>query len=177
MKWVSHLAIAGAICAAVNPVLVPAALVGATAPDWMEGVVGLFGVKIKHRTTTHYFLIWSVAVLFFLFLWDFQHVFLAFALGGLLHVVCDAITIMGVPFSPHSDRKFHLFGGRLRTGGVGEYGITGAVVVACFVFVLVIKPRVVDENRWYPFFYNWGKLYSQGTVDAKEWKENRLKFF
>ena len=30
---------------------------------------------------------------------------------------------------------------------------------------------------WYPFFYDWAGLYQSGVIDAKEWKDNRLKFF
>jgi inner membrane protein len=176
MKWINHIAIGGALTAAINPALVPAAVLGATAPDWMEWAAGLIGKKIKHRTTTHYFLVWFVATFFFLGLWDFRGVFAAFCFGGLVHVICDAATIMGVPFGPHSDRKFHLFGGRLRTGGVGEYGVSGVVVMICFCFVLVVKPHKIGGG-WYPFFYNWGGMYQDGRADAKEWKDNRLKFF
>jgi inner membrane protein len=176
MKWINHIAISGAIAAVINPVFVPSAVLGGTAPDWLEYVAKLAGVRVRHRTSTHIFLVWLVALAFFLVLWDFRGIFAAFCLGGLVHVICDATTIHGVPFAPRSDRKFHLFGGRLRTGGGGEYGVAGAVVVACFLIALIIKPQTFGGG-WYPFFYDWGGMYREGKVDAKEWKDNRLKFF
>ena len=39
MKWVSHVLIAGAVCAVFNPLAVPAALAGSTAPDWFEFLI------------------------------------------------------------------------------------------------------------------------------------------
>ena len=49
MKWINHLAIAGATTALVAPALVPVALLGSTAPDWLEWVLEkLGGRKVKH---------------------------------------------------------------------------------------------------------------------------------
>ena len=62
---------------------------------------------------------------FALGLWDFHGMLATFAWGGLSHVLADALTVMGVPFSPHSDRRFHLFGGRLRTGELGNTALPG----------------------------------------------------
>lgn len=53
MKWVNHMLIAGTTTAVVAPALVPVALLGSTAPDWMEWVSKGLGKPIKHRTTTH----------------------------------------------------------------------------------------------------------------------------
>jgi acyl-CoA synthetase (AMP-forming)/AMP-acid ligase II len=36
-----------------------------------------------------------------------------------------------VPLGWWSDRRFHLFGGRFRTGQLGEYWFSGAIVLAC----------------------------------------------
>jgi hypothetical protein len=95
--------------------------------------------------------------------------------GGLSHVLADACTVMGVPFSPHSDRRFHLFGGRLRTGGSGEYGVAWGLVAVCLVIAVLFKPH--GGSGWYPFFYDWAGLYQSGVIDGYEWKQNRLKFF
>jgi inner membrane protein len=54
--------------------------------------------------------------MFSLALWDWHGLVFWFSLGGLLHVLCDALTVTGVPLGPWSDRRFHLFGGRVRTG-------------------------------------------------------------
>lgn len=71
-----------------------------------------------------------------------------FAWGGLSHVLADSLTVSGVPFSPYSERRFHLHGGRLRTGG-----------------------------GYLPFVPNWAERYEAGTATAKEWRENRFRFF
>lgn len=72
-------------------------------------------------------LYWIAALVFALVLWDFHGILAAFAWGGLSHVLADSFTVTGVPFSPFSDRRFHLFGDRLRTGGSGEMGLRGAL--------------------------------------------------
>ena len=116
MKWINHLAIAGATTALVSPALVPVALLGSTAPDWLEWVIkAVSGHNLKHRGVTHYVLGWIIGLVFAVLLWDFHGILAAFFWGGLTHVLADSLTVTGVPFSPHSDRRFHLFGGRLRT--------------------------------------------------------------
>ena len=127
MKWINHLAIAGATTALVSPALVPVALLGSTAPDWLEWVLEKFGHRVRHRTLTHIMLYWIGALVFALVLWDFHGILAAFAWGGLSHILADSFTVTGVPFSPFSDRRFHLFGGRLRTGGSGETGLLGVL--------------------------------------------------
>lgn len=176
MKWVNHLTIAGATMALVSPALVPVALLGSTAPDWLEWVLKALGKPVKHRTVTHYLLGWALLLAFALGLWDFHGILTAFAWGGLSHVLADACTVMGVPFTPHSDRRFHLFGGRLRTGGSGEYAVAWGLVAVCLVIAVLFKPNSGGAG-WYPFFYDWQGLYQSGVIDAKEWKDNRLKFF
>lgn len=174
MKWVNHLAIAGATTAVVSPALVPVALLGSTAPDWLEWVLkAMTGHEVKHRGVTHYVLGWVVALAFALGLWDYHGIFAAFFWGGLTHVLADSLTVSGVPFSPHSDRRFHLFGGRLRTGESGEYVIAWGLVAVCVGIAQLIN----TSGHWYPFFYDWAGLYEQGIVDGKEWKDNRFRFF
>ena len=176
MKWINHLVIAGATTAVVYPALVPVALLGSTAPDWLEWVLEKFsGRKVKHRGITHVMLYWIAGLAFTLAIWDFHGILAAFAYGGLTHVLADSFTVSGVPLTPNADRRFHLFGGRLRTGGNGEYGIAWGLAGACFVLAMLFKPH--GGSGWYPFFYDWNRLYQSGVVDAKEWKDNRFKFF
>jgi inner membrane protein len=174
MKWINHLAIAGATTAVISPALVPVALLGSTAPDWLEWVLkALTGQDVKHRGVTHYVISWVLGLAFALLLWDFHGLLAAFAWGGLTHVLADSMTVSGVPFAPHSERRFHLFGGRLRTGETGEYAIAWGIVAVCAVGMQLTQ----TQNGWYPFFYDWAGLYEQGLVDAKEWKDNRFRFF
>lgn len=173
MKWINHLAIAGATTALISPPLVPVALLGSTAPDWLEWVLKAVGRPVRHRSVTHYVLGWVIGLAFALSLWDFHGILTAFFWGGLTHVLADSLTVTGVPFSPHSDRRFHLFGGRLRTGEAGEYVITWALVAVC----IGLGQFLYSSGDWYPFFYNWPDLYDQGLIDGKEWKDNRFRFF
>ena len=55
-------------------------------------------------------------------IWDFHYAITAFSAGGFSHVFADSLTLMGVPLGWWSDRRFNLFGGRLRTGQMGELG-------------------------------------------------------
>lgn len=175
MKWINHIAIAGSTTALIAPPLVPLAILGSTAPDWMEWVLKASGQNIKHRTVTHYVTSWIAGIIFCYAVWDFQNIGLAFCYGGLTHVIADSFTIAGVPFSPFSDRRFHLFGGRLRTGAAGEYIVAGLIVITCFAVAIIIKPAN-GGHGWYPFFYDWQSKYEEGMIDAKEWKEKRFNF-
>ena len=49
------------------------------------------------------------------------------------------------------------------------------LVGMCLVLALLFKPH--GGSGWYPFFYDWNGLYQSGVVDAKEWKDNRFRFF
>ena len=174
MKWINHIAIAGATTAVINPVLVPVAILGSTAPDWLEWVIkAVTGQDVKHRGVTHYVLGWFIALLFALLLWDFHGMLAAFFWGGLTHVLADSMTVSGVPFAPNSERRFHLFGGRLRTGEAGEYAVAWGIVAVCAVAMQLLN----TSTNWYPFFYDWAGLYEQGLIDGKEWKDNRFRFF
>ncbi len=132
MRWQSHVLIGAALGTIISPLAVPAAILGSTAPDWMEMVAKPFR-RIKHRTTTHIVLYWIALVLFFKFVGiDWRGFGLGFAVGGLSHVLADSFTIAGVPFSPWSDARFHLFGGKLRTGNGGEYVFSAVICLICF---------------------------------------------
>ena len=132
MRWISHIAIAGSITAVLSPPTVAVAVLGATAPDWLEWVLNAVGARLQHRAATHYLSYWAGAMAFALLLWDWHGLLFWFSFGGLLHVLCDAFTVSGVPVGPWSDRRFHLFGGRLRTGAPAEYMIAGSVVFSLF---------------------------------------------
>lgn len=150
-------------------------MLGSTAPDWIEWIPPLFGKRSpKHRTVTHYVIYWLFGLLFGLFVWDFHHVITAFAAGGLSHVVCDALTVQGVPLGWWSDRRFHLFGGRLRTGQPGEYWVTGGVVIAACL--LMYATRSLEGGQYSPFFWDWPDYYKKGLISGYEWKENRFRW-
>lgn len=173
MKWINHTLIAGSVCAVISPPLVAPCVLGATAPDWLEWVSKVTGKPIKHRTTTHIFTHWLVFAIFATLVFDFHGILSAFAWGGVSHILTDAMTVSGVPFSPYSDRRFHLFGGRFRTGDPVEYAISAAVVLLCFGIIALIG----TSGDYIPFFPDWAQRYEHGLADAKEWKDNRWRFF
>lgn len=173
MKWVSHAALGAAVCAVFNPLAVPAAVLGSTAPDWLETVESAITRRhVKHRGHTHYLALWVLAMLFFWLVWDWRGVFFWFAAGGALHWIGDALTPSGVPVGWWSDRRVHLFGGRMRGGSGAEFAIVGAVVVMCAV---VIWSRH-GSGGFVPFFYQWGVYYGSGFVDGLEWRTHRFDF-
>lgn len=173
MKWINHLLVAGATTAVVSPALVPLALLGSTAPDWFESVAKLMGRKLPHRGPTHWMAAWILGLCFFLFSWDFKGIGSAFAWGGLSHVLLDALTVAGVPFSPLSDRRFHIAGGRFRTGAPGEYIFSAGVVVVCWL----VAGQFGAGAGYIPFFPDWAEWHEQGLITPLEWKTNRFRFF
>ena len=54
MKWNNDVVIAGSVAAVWKPELVPLAILGSTAPDWLEWLAKAVGRRVRHRTVTHY---------------------------------------------------------------------------------------------------------------------------
>ena len=131
MKWQNHIIIGASFGAVINPLIIPVAVLGSTAPDWLEYVLKICGYRVKHRTVTHVLLYWLAGIAFFKLVIDWHAVGLGFCVGGFSHVIADTFTIAGVPFSPTSDARFHLFGGKLRTGNAGEYVVAGIIALLC----------------------------------------------
>lgn len=178
--WKNHVIIGASFGAVINPLCIPTAILGATAPDWIEWIIKPF-YPVQHRTITHIVVYWIALIMFFYFVWDWRHLGLGFAVGGFSHVIGDAFTIAGVPFHPWSSERFHLFGGKLRTGNGGETIVTGIIAVCCVSFVMYspvkIGTNAMNESGFIPFFYDWKGEYEAGLIDGREWKDNRLKFF
>src|SRR3989338_9170237 len=176
MRWFNHILIAGAPAALISPRLVPVAILGATAPDWMEWLAKAARKPLPHRGPTHWVAAWVVGLVAGALLADpAGSIVAAFAWGGLSHVLADSLTVSGVPFSPASERRFHLAGGRVRTGGAGEDGVSWGVVLAGWA--LSGQIAAPGGGGVLPFFPDWGKRYEAGTATAKEWRDNPLKFF
>jgi len=133
MTWLSHIllatAVAGPLCGSL-----PAVAFGATAPDWLEWLLrALFRRRIRHRWTTHFFLLWLAAFgLALAAAWAWGGIFTLaawFAFGGFSHVFADALTVTGVPLAPWSLQRITLAGGRIRTGDPGEFVVVGLLFV------------------------------------------------
>jgi inner membrane protein len=181
MKWQNHIIIGASFGAVINPVVIPVAVLGSTAPDWIEYILKICGIKVKHRGVTHVCLYWIAAILCFWLIADYHHIGLGFSIGGFSHVIADSFTIAGVPFSPTSDARFHLFGGKLRTGNAGEYVVAFIIMCLCAGWIYLSPTSfknapTLETSGFMPFFYDWKHEYDSGVVDGAEWKENRLKF-
>ncbi len=148
MKWYTHLSIAWAVAAPFGGA--PGALLGATAPDWLESL-GNF----RHREETHALALWALItgaglLLFLSPLPDFLgfHLFW-FGLGGVLHWLGDALTASGVPLTPWSKYRVTLLGGRLRTGQPAEYLIGLGFLLLSFFFLGWKTPWFTPSARWH----------------------------
>lgn len=174
MRWYNHTLLGAAPCALISPALVPVAILGATAPDWLEWLAKALRRPVKHRGATHWVAAWLVGLVgAWIFPDPVRGILAAFAWGGLSHCLADALTVSGVPFGPASERRFHLMGGRLRTGGAGEYGVAWGVVLVCWA----LAGQVGGAAGYLPFFPDWADRYTAGTATAKEWRDNRFRFF
>lgn len=167
MKWFAHTIIPTAPLAVFSPESAAVMFVASTAPDWLEWILP----GTTHRGPTHYLAIWAAGCAVGWFVHPYVFVFF---LGGFIHVFLDACTVSGVPFGWWSGARFHLFGGRLRTGDPAEY------VIACGVFALsAMAYWNLDREGlgWYPFFWEWHEFYAAGILDGAEWRERRFKIF
>lgn len=180
MTWKSHSAIASAIIIPFNPSLLPVAILGSTAPDWLEYVLNFFGVKVKHRGATHYLII-PLAIIIFSFIFDFKNIIFWFGISYLTHWIADALTISGVPLSPYDKNKINLFGGRLKTGEITEYILSFSLLgISLLIFNPIIhlyknnEETPVDFNVYY---MDYKDLYEKKIIDEKIYKEKRFKLF
>ena len=170
MKWWSHIAIAAAPCAVFAPELVPVAVAGATAPDWMEYASAALGRRLPHRGITHYGAWWGAATAAAVALSWWPAV--AFFAGGLSHWFADALTPTGVPLSSGSRARVHFFGGRIRTGSAQEYIVSG-VWAGAWVIASHIGLGGDSANPW---LMPWADLYKTGVMDLHEWRAARWQF-
>ena len=52
-----------------------------------------------------------------------------------------------------------------------------------FVLLIVIAGLLLsrdlrgDESKFVPYMYDWSRLYEDGLVDPREWKEHRFDYF
>ena len=99
---------------------------------------------------------------------------LAFGLGGLLFVVAELTTLKGVELVPFFAHRVHVLKGSRRKGELMEYFLVLLIVVAA---LLLSRDLRGDENKFVPYMYDWSRLYEDGLVDPREWKEHRFDYF
>jgi len=167
--------VAGSTFALVNPALVPVAIAGSTAPDWLEFLIKLAGGQVAHRGKTHIALLWVIGFIAGFFpIFNWHWVIASFCYGGLTHVFCDAMTASGVPVTWWSANRHHLFGGRFKTGMPGEYFVGVGTALFCGA---VISIGGIGGDGSSPFFRDWPSQYEDGHIDLYEWREHRFEIF
>lgn len=175
MTWKSHIAIATAVTIPFNPMGIPFAILGSTAPDWSEWILKLFGHHVEHRGATHYLIV-PLAIIGLSFIIDYHNFLFWFGIGYLTHWFADSLTVSGVPLSPNAKHRIHFFGGKFRTGDPIEYGISFGLLL---VVLLIVKPdldQIEEEYRYNPYFTEYGKLYDKRIIDEKEYHDKRFRF-
>jgi membrane-bound metal-dependent hydrolase YbcI (DUF457 family) len=137
-------------------------IIGATAPDWLEvryksgeGTATL----IKHRTVTHWILLWILGLWFTLsiilnnailgyninaneYVLEF---FLGFFLGGMLHLITDLPNPQGIPvITPFAKHRFSL---NMWKSGKNEVFITviGLLWALWYTEIIFFNPEAVEN--------------------------------
>lgn len=175
MTWKSHSAIAIAVTLPFNPSMLPIAVLGGTAPDWMEYILKFFGVMVKHREETHYLYI-PLLIIFFSFVIKSNIVFW-FGIGYLTHWFADSLTISGVPISQFDNHRIHFFGGKIRTGEHIEYVIAFGFLAISIMITNPISNIFEKTQQFNPYFIDYKELYKKKIIDEKTMRENRFKLF
>ena len=149
MKWINHQVVTGFIVYAVtdNALFVASSTVGAVIPDRVEGSPPKENTKYwawrrRHRTWSHYPVIYLALIGLFLFAKDYAQTsgaaylptievllnVLSFAMvGALLHIAEDGICGKVPIFTPHSKHGFKLF----TVGSWREYFFSAIIVLIC----------------------------------------------
>jgi len=187
MTWKSHIAIAVGVSAPFNPLFVPIAVIGSTAPDWSEWILKFFGIRVKHRGATHYLYIPVIIILIGVMLK--VSLITWFGVGYLTHWLADSLTITGVPLSQFDNHRIHFFGGKLRTGEYKEYVISfmflflslsisqSSFASLSFTNGLFGSEEVYKYDNFNPYWTQYGELYQDKIIDEKTYKENKFKIF
>ncbi|MDD2782391.1 metal-dependent hydrolase [Sulfuricurvum sp.] len=176
MTWKSHTAIAIAIALPFSPASLPAVIIGATAPDWLEYVAKFFGVHVKHRQETHYLII-PIMLIALSFLIDFRAILFWFGIGYLSHWFADSLTITGVPITPNDKHKIHLLGGKIKTGEPLEYIVAFGLLIASVSISSNAIELLNQEHGFNKYHMDYGYLQKNGIIDNKEALETRFKLF
>jgi len=177
MTWKSHIAIATAVTLPFNPLGIPFAILGSTAPDWSEWVLGFFGISVTHRGATHYLYVPLIFIFAGLFTSDF---IFWFGIGYLTHWFADSLTISGVPISQFDNHRIHFFGGSIRTGEPKEYLFSFGFLLVVFLIVQPTINGLKNTSKYEvfnPYFIQFSELYADKIIDEKSYRDNKFKLF
>ncbi|MBK4736172.1 metal-dependent hydrolase [Noviherbaspirillum pedocola] len=134
-----------------------AGISGGTAPDWLE--VAWWSRRrrlwIKHRTLTHWGVAWIALVMgsyWAMPCYPYAAVPFGFAVGGLMHLVCDTPNPYGVPWLLHRVSLNWWKSGRCDLFVV-TFAWAAAVAAADMVWFRSVHVRaaIVLMQSWHPF--------------------------
>ena len=138
MKWRNHEAIGYALSYAVtgNLILSLVSIPMSIFPDIIEGSPQWR--LVKHRGWSHNVILWILLCAFLgILAWNIPRartVLIVMIIGSFSHIICDAITITGVPIWENRYVALGLF----RMGSPVEYLLAFLVVFSCFGFQHIV---------------------------------------
>lgn len=177
MTWKSHTAIALGCTLPFNPIGIPFALLGSTAPDWSEWILKFFGINVAHRGFTHYLYIPIILIILGLI---FHKFLFWFGIGYLTHWFADSLTRMGVPISQWDNHRVHFFGGKIVTGQPLEYIVSFTFL---FISIAISQSSILHtikgdrEETFNAYYTEYAELYDKSIIDEKTYKMNKFKLF
>ena len=161
MTGKSHVAAAAVLSwvAFQNPFICAAAICAAKLPDQMESFIP----GVKHRGPTHVLIFWFFAAAVLgsgLFIpgvpalslggmdVEFHSILFGIALGGLLHVCLDYLSVSGIPVFPGKSRP-HAAARWYKTGHFSEYLVLGLIILLSAVVLFVSDEAAIERVRKY----------------------------
>lgn len=151
MKWYNHKAVGAGVSLLFGLPLsgVFITIVSSVLPDVVE-----FGV-LKHRGLSHAWWIYALLYVVSVAILPKYSIYFSFiALGILIHLICDALTMMGIPLSPFSDKRiaFKFF----KTGSVTEYIVVSVIMLICLYIFFKTGSSISAKD---PFLENIGEIF------------------
>lgn len=178
MRWINHQMIGFGTGYLLTGELSSAIVASAAAvlPDAVEKIGELIRLA-KHRETTHNLFYWGIALISFMIIAYFTggETFLdytiIFFMGLMTHLVCDALTVTGIPISRNGEMRITLK--LFHTGHIIEYLIAVGFLVFCFREYLIFLSGVGEAHINNPvelinplayiqkgqYVHLWNKLY------------------
>ncbi|MEN6317933.1 MAG: metal-dependent hydrolase [Syntrophaceae bacterium] len=131
MKWKNHQVVGYALAYTVtgNLLLSLISLPMSILPDAIEGVPKL--KFLRHRGWSHNVLIWgALSLLAYLAFSSHRPLVTAAIIGVISHLLCDFLTISGIPVWKNKTAKLNLF----QTGSAAEYVVAYGALAAAFYY-------------------------------------------
>lgn len=177
MRWQAHLIIGVGPALVFNVYGIIPSAIGSILPDLLETFLDYFKLPVKHRLgPAHYLSNYVIGLLFSIFIFDFYDILFWLNIGAISHIITDSMTPTGVKLSPFSLSATTLFSGRFKNGTPAETILSSSIFVISLFIAINFSPHNSNDN-FRPFFTDYEKLYNEGILTGKEWREKRFIFF